>query len=54
VKQVIVPTGVKNAQPVASQYVIGANNEPNGHGTIVVKWKELNEALEGKEDLIDC
>ena len=34
----MVPTGVKNAHPVVQQYVIGANDEPNGHGTICVKW----------------
>ena len=34
----MVPTGVKNAHPVVQKYVIGANDEPNGHGTICVKW----------------
>jgi len=33
-----VPTGVKNAHPVVMQYVIGANDEPNGHGTVYVNW----------------
>jgi phosphoacetylglucosamine mutase len=45
-----VPTGVKNAYPVTSQYIIGANDEPNGHGTIQVKWNELNKLLMGQED----
>ena len=30
----MVPTGVKNAHPVTQKFVIGANDEPNGHGTI--------------------
>lgn len=47
---IMVPTGVKNAHPVVQKYVIGANDEPNGHGTICVKWDELKEALKGKED----
>lgn len=51
IQQKRVPTGVKNAHPITSQYVIGANDEPNGHGTIQVKWPELNAALAGKEDL---
>ena len=46
----MVPTGVKNAHPVVQQYVIGANDEPNGHGTICVKWDQLDQALAGKED----
>lgn len=50
VNHVVVPTGVKNAHPEVQKYVIGANDEPNGHGTIVVKWNKLNEALEGKEN----
>ena len=50
----MVPTGVKNAHPVVQQYVIGANDEPNGHGTICVKWEELDRALAGKEDLIEA
>jgi len=50
IKNIRVPTGVKYAHPVTSQYVIGANDEPNGHGTIQVKWDELNKALVGKEE----
>lgn len=49
IKNIRVPTGVKNAHPVTLQYVIGANDEPNGHGTIQVKWDQLNDALSGKE-----
>lgn len=28
------PTGVKNAHPIVEKYDIGANDEPNGHGTV--------------------
>ena len=35
----MVATGVKNAHPVVQKYVIGANAEPNGHGTIYVNWE---------------
>lgn len=49
-----VPTGVKNAHPVVMQYVIGANDEPNGHGTVYVNWPELNELLKDKMDHYDC
>ena len=52
INQTMVPTGVKYAHPVTSKYVIGANDEPNGHGTIQVKWDELNDLLKGKEDLL--
>ena len=45
INTVMVPTGVKNAHPVVQKYVIGANDEPNGHGTICVKWEELDRAL---------
>ena len=33
----MVPTVVKNARPITSKYVVGANDEPNGHGTIQVE-----------------
>ena len=54
VTTVMVPTGVKNAHPEVQKYVIGANDEPNGHGTICVKWDLLNQALQGKEDTIEA
>ena len=50
----MVPTGVKYAHPVVKNYVIGANDEPNGHGTIAIKWDELDQALEGLEDRIEA
>ena len=34
--------------------MIGANDEPNGHGTICVKWDVLDEALQGLEDRIEA
>jgi phosphoacetylglucosamine mutase len=52
IKNVCVPTGVKNAHPVVQQYVIGANDEPNGHGTVCYKKDWLDRALDGKEDNI--
>ena len=47
---VCVPTGVKNAHPEVQKYVIGANDEPNGHGTIFVDWEKLTKLLEGHEE----
>ena len=54
VHQVMVPTGVKNAHPVVQDYDVGANDEPNGHGTICVKWDKLDQALRGLEDRIEA
>ena len=34
IKNQLVKTGVKYAHPVVKHYDIGANNEPNGHGTV--------------------
>lgn len=48
------PTGVKNAYPIVVKYDIGANDEPNGHGTIVCKWDRVLEALKGKEETIEA
>ncbi len=42
------PTGVKNAHPIVVKYDIGANDEPNGHGTIVCKWDKVHAALGDK------
>ena len=41
----LVKTGVKYAHPVVVTYDIGANNEPNGHGTVAYKIDEVNKAL---------
>ena len=54
VNNVCVPTGVKNAHPEVVKYTIGANDEPNGHGTVCVKWDELNKVLKGKEDQLEA
>ena len=48
INRVCVPTGVKNAHPEVQKYVIGANDEPNGHGTVFVNWEKLNEILQEK------
>ena len=52
INHTLVPTGVKNAHPVAIQYAIGANDEPNGHGTITVDWDKLEECLGDKADSV--
>jgi len=48
------PTGVKNAHPIVVKYDIGANDEPNGHGTIVCKWDRVNAALKPKEETLEA
>ena len=48
------PTGVKNAHPIVVEYDIGANDEPNGHGTIVCKWDKVNAALESHKDTLEA
>lgn len=45
------PTGVKNAHPVVQKYVIGANDEPNGHGTVFVNWPVLDQILKDNTSL---
>ena len=45
------PGGLNVTAPEAQKHIIGAYVEPNGQGTVVVKWDELNKALEGKEEL---
>lgn len=44
----VVKTGVKNAHPVIVQYDIGANNEPNGHGTVAFKLDKIDQILAEK------
>jgi|TARA_B110000285_G_scaffold156028_1_gene174110 hypothetical protein len=41
---------VKNAHPVVQKYDIGANDEPNGHGTVVTKFDKIKPLLEGNEN----
>lgn len=48
------PTGVKNAHPIVVRYDIGANDEPNGHGTIVCKWDKVKSALAEKMDTLEA
>lgn len=52
VHQKLCPTGVKNAHPIVEEFDIGANDEPNGHGTVAAKMDRVNEALNNKEDLL--
>lgn len=42
----LVATGVKHAHPVVEEYDIGANDEPNGHGTIAYKWEKVLAACD--------
>ena len=44
------PTGVKHGASVIKQYVIGAHNETNGHGTFFINWDWLDKSLRGKDD----
>ena len=48
IKGQVVRTGVKNAHPVIVQYPIGANDEPNGHGTVAYKEQKLESILKEK------
>ena len=48
------PTGVKNAHPIVLKYDIGANDEPNGHGTIVCKWDKVLQSLGDKKDTLEA
>ena len=49
----MVPTGVKHAHPVVQQFIVGANDEPNGHGTICVNFEAFERAIEGVPDSED-
>lgn len=40
---------MKNAEPIAAKFDIGANDEPNGHGTVVYKAEAIEKALKGDE-----
>jgi len=44
-KTQVVKTGVKNAHPIVHSYAIGANDEPNGHGTVAYKEDEIMAVL---------
>ena len=46
VPNTLCPTGVKNAHPIVVKYDIGANDEPNGHGTVAVKWENVRKVLD--------
>ena len=48
------PTGVKNAHPIVEKYDIGANDEPNGHGTVTCHdWNHVQEVLKDKQDTLE-
>lgn len=51
VNNMLVKTGVKYAHPVVVKYDIGANDEPNGHGTVAYKPERLEEVLKGNNSL---
>ena len=50
----LVKTGVKNAHPVVAKYDVGANDEPNGHGTVVTNFNKIEKLLEGNENKQAC
>jgi phosphoacetylglucosamine mutase len=47
----LVKTGVKYAHPVVVNYDIGANTEPNGHGTVAYKMDAIEAALAGNDSV---
>jgi len=51
IKNQLVKTGVKYAHPVVIEYDIGANDEPNGHGTVAYKADKLEAALKGNNSI---
>jgi len=51
IKNQLVKTGVKYAHPVVIEYDIGANDEPNGHGTVAYKVDKLEAALQGNNSI---
>lgn len=42
---------MKYAHPIVKNYDIGANDEPNGHGTVAYKADKLTEALKGNDSI---
>jgi phosphoacetylglucosamine mutase len=53
VKNQLVKTGVKYAHPVVEKYDIGANDEPNGHGTVAYKQERVDAVL-GRNNSIEA
>ena len=47
----LVKTGVKHAHRVTVNYDIGANDEPNGHGTVAFKQERIDEVLKGNNSI---
>lgn len=52
----MVKTGTKWAHPVIEEYDIGANNEPNGHGTTAYKLDRIDDVLnrKGLQDTLEA
>ena len=50
----MVKTGVKYAHPVVKHFDIGANNEPNGHGTVAYNKVKLESILKNKSNEIEA
>ena len=47
----LVKTGVKHAHHVTKHFDIGANDEPNGHGTVAYDPEKLEHALSGNNSI---
>ena len=47
----LVKTGTKYAHPAVKDFDIGANDEPNGHGTVSYKPAKIAEALQGIDSI---
>ena len=47
INNMLVKTGVKYAHPEVVKYDIGANDEPNGHGTVAYKLDKIKKVLAG-------
>ena len=47
----LVKTGVKYAHPAVKNFDIGANNEPNGHGTVTYNKQHLDSILKDNKSI---
>ena len=54
IRQELCPTGVKNAHPIVEKFDIGANDEPNGHGTIACYMDKVNDAIKSQSGRIEA
>jgi hypothetical protein len=46
-----VKTGVKHAHQVTKHFDIGANDEPNGHGTVAYDMEKVEKVLQGNNSI---